>query len=52
MNLQSPFNLKAPMTLVERFFLVLFQRATQDIHTSGKMHQAIMDDLGVILFWH
>ena len=38
------------MVVVERFFLFQFQRATQDIHTTGKMHQAIMDDLGVILF--
>lgn len=38
------------MVVVECFFLFQFQRATQDIHTTGKMHQAIMDDLGVILF--
>ena len=37
------------MMVVECFFLFQFQRATQDIHTTGKMHQAIMDDLGVIL---
>lgn len=39
------------MVVVECFFLFQFQRATQDIHTTGKMHQAIMDDLGVIHFY-